>query len=45
MKNSSLFIFGIFVAFTFAACDEITGPYTEEVNVTDKSTEVPQEVP
>ena len=35
MKNSSLFIFSIFVAFTFAACDEITGPYTEEVNVTE----------
>ncbi len=35
MKNSSLFLFGIFVAFTFAACDEITGPYTEEVNVTE----------
>ena len=35
MKNSSLFLFGIFVALTFAACDEITGPYTEEVNVTE----------
>jgi hypothetical protein len=35
MKNSSLFLFGIFVAFTLAACDEITGPYTEEVNVTE----------
>ena len=35
MKNSSLLLFGIFVAFTFAACDEITGPYTEEVNVTE----------
>ncbi len=35
MKISSLFIFSIFVAFTFAACDEITGPYTEDVNVTE----------